>query len=257
MKHRLYLILDFARRDLRERYIGTSMGKVWFLLSPLVTILIYTVVFSDFMKMKLQQSDVAYSYSIFLVAGLLAWNAFQTTVLRLNTSILDRAPLIRKISVPVYIFQAAILLAESLPLLISYLLAIAFLLIVGHPVTEAIFYLFPLFALQMLFSFALGAFFSLLTPFFEDLREALPIVMQLWFWMTPIVYVPEMLAHRFPALLTWNPFYLYAESYQGILLDGVAPPQSRLLLMLLIDLALLSLVAWLYKKMIPTIKDLL
>ncbi len=80
----------FAKREFKERYVGTSLGQFWYLLSPLVMIFIYTVIFSDFMKMKLNIIDNSYSYSIYLISGLFAWTSFSTIIMRLNTIFFEK-----------------------------------------------------------------------------------------------------------------------------------------------------------------------
>ena len=86
MKNSILLILSFSKRDFKERYVGTGLGQLWYILSPLIMIFIYTVIFSDFMRMKLNIVDNAYAYSIYLVPGLLAWTSFSVLISRLNLS---------------------------------------------------------------------------------------------------------------------------------------------------------------------------
>ena len=257
MKHNILLAFSFAKRDFRERYIGTGLGQLWYILSPIITIFIYTVIFSDFMKMKLDIVDNSYSYSIYLVPGLLAWTSFSTILMRLNNSILEKSNLIKKISVPVYVYQISIIITEFGVLMLSYSLALIFLLLVNHPITLTFLYLVPILFLQTLFAFALGVIISLFTPFFKDLKEAVPIVVQLWFWMTPIIYMKEMIAGKYPALLTFNPFYYFAQIYQDIFLYSRAPSIDALLTLLIMSIVALLLAAFLYKKMIGTIKDII
>lgn len=257
MKHNILLALSFAKRDFRERYVGTGLGQLWYILSPLITIFIYTVIFSDFMKMKLDVVDSSYSYSIYLVAGLLAWTSFSTILMRLNSSLLEKANLIKKISVPAYVYQLSVIITEFCILLLSYSFALIFLLMVNHPITVAFFYLLPIFFLQTIFAFSLGVIFSLFTPFFKDLKEAIPIVVQLWFWMTPIIYLPIMIESKYPYLLTYNPFYYFAHIYQDIFLYSKAPSLESIVIVSLIALVPLILAAYLYKKMISTIKDII
>ena len=96
MKHNILLAFSFAKRDFKERYVGTGLGQLWYILSPIITIFIYTVIFSDFMKMKLDIVENSYAYSIYLVPGLLAWTSFSTILMRLNTSIFEKANMIKK-----------------------------------------------------------------------------------------------------------------------------------------------------------------
>jgi len=257
VRHNILLAFSFAKRDFKERYVGTGLGQIWYILSPIITILIYTVIFSDFMKMKLSIIDNSYAYSIYLVPGLLAWTSFSTIIMRLNSSILEKANLIKKISVPIYVYQLSIIITEFTLVLLSFSMALIFLLLVNHPIAFTFLYLIPILFLQTIFAFALGVLLSLFTPFFKDLKEAVPIVVQLWFWMTPIIYMKEMLAGKYPALLTYNPFFYFANIYQEIFLYAKAPALSEVASMIFITFALLLLTGFLYKKMTPAIKDII
>ena len=257
MKNKLSLILNFTKREFKERYVGTSFGHLWHFISPLITILIYTIIFSDFMKMKLKIVDNSYSYSIYLISGLLAWTAFSTTVLRLNTSFFDKASIIKKINIPMYTFQLSIVLTELFLFIISMLLAIGFLILVHQPVTITFLWLIPLMLLQSIFALGLGVIFSLFTPFFKDLKEIVPIIIQLWFWITPIIYLKEMLENKYPFLLTYNPFFYFSNAYQNIFLYSKAPSLKAIIVMLILSTISIVVAGYLYKKMIGTIKDII
>lgn len=257
IKNNILLAFDFAKRDFQERYVGTGLGQLWYILSPIITIFIYTVIFSDFMKMKMSILENSYAYSIYLVPGLLAWTSFSTILMRLNTSFFEKAHLLKKINVPMYSFQLAILLTEFFVFSISILFAIIFLLLVNQPVTFTFLWLIPIMILQTLFAFALGVILSLFTPFFKDLKEAIPIIVQLWFWMTPIIYMRELLEKKYPLLLTINPFYYFARVYQDIFLYAKAPSFEQIAILSLMTLVLLLTATYLYKKMISTIKDII
>lgn len=257
MKHNILLAFDFAKRDFKERYVGTGLGQFWYVVSPLVMIFIYTVIFSDFMKNRMNIIDNTYAYSIHLVPALLAWTAFSTIVMRLNTSFFEKAGLIKKINVPMYTFQIAILLTETFTFAISIILGLCFLLLVHQPITWTFLWLIPVMLIQSLFALGLGVLFSLFTPFFKDMKEIVPIIFQLWFWITPIVYLKIMLEHKYPMLLTYNPFYYFVDIYQNIFLYSKAPSFHSLLIITIESIATLILAGYLYKKMVPTIKDII
>jgi lipopolysaccharide transport system permease protein len=259
VKRNFLLSLKFAKIYLKERYIGTGLGKLWYILSPLINIFIYTVIFSDFMKMKLnlEAIDSDYSYSIYLIPGILAWTSFNTIVMRLSTSILDKANLIKKISVPIYVYQLSILIVETFILFISFLIAILFLIAIGHPVTWSFLYLIPLLLLQSIFGFSLGVILSLFTPFFKDLKEAIPIIFQLWFWATPIIYLKDIIENKYPFILKYNPFYYFLDIYQNIFLYSKSPTLKSILIVVAITLSTFILAIYLYKKLVSAIKDII
>lgn len=257
MKHNILLAFSFAKREFIERYVGTRLGQLWYILSPIITITIYTVIFSGFMKMKLSIVDNTYAYSIYLIPGLLAWTSFSVTLQRLNNSILEKANLIKKINVPIYVYQLSIVIAEFFLLLLSFALAMVFLLLANHPITITFLYLIPVLFLQTVFVFLLGTILSLFTPFFKDLKEGIPIIVQLWFWMTPIIYMKEMIADKYPLILIYNPFFYFVQIYQNIFLYSKAPSLYSLSVIVIMILVLLSITAFLYKKMIATVKDII
>lgn len=257
MKHNILLAFSFAKRDFKERYVGTGLGQFWYILSPLVMIFIYTVIFSDFMKMKMNIIDNTYAYSIYLIPGLLAWTSFSTIVMRLNTSFFEKAGLIKKINVPMYTFQISIILTELFTFTIAMIMGIIFLLLVHQPVTLTFLWLIPIMLIQTFFAFGLGVLFSLFTPFFKDMKEIIPIIVQLWFWMTPIIYVKSMIEHKYPMLLIYNPFYYFAEIYQNIFLHSLAPSLSSLIIIVAETIVSVLIAGYLYKKMVPTIKDII
>ena len=257
MKDNILLAFSFAKRDLKERYVGTGLGQVWFLLSPLVMIFIYTVIFSDFMKMKLNIIDNSYAYSIYLIPGLLAWTAFSNTIMRLNTSFFEKAGLIKKINVPMYTFQLAMVLSELFTFTISMFLGIIFLLIVHQPITVSFLWFIPIMILQTLFAYGLGVIFSLFTPFFKDMKEIVPIMIQLWFWMTPIIYIKDMIEHKYPILLTINPFYYFTQMYQELFLHGNLTSYKPLFVAFCLAFLSIGIAGFLYKKMVATIKDII
>lgn len=257
MKHNILLAFSFAKRDFKERYFGTGLGQLWYVLSPIITIFIYTVIFSDFMKMKLNIIDNSYAYSIYLVPGLLAWTSFSTIIMRLSTSIFEKANMIKKINVPMHTFQLSIIITELALFSLSISFGIIFLLIVNQSVTLSFLWMIPVMLLQTIFAFSLGVILSLFTPFFKDLKEAIPIVVQLWFWMTPIIYMKEMIADKYPLLLTCNPFYYFVRIYQDIFLYSKAPSFEAVAIIFVMTMLFLLLAAVLYKKMIGTIKDII
>lgn len=257
MKHNILLAFSFAKRDFKEKYVGTGLGQFWYILSPIITIFIYTVIFSDFMKMKLDIVDNSYGYSIYLVPGLLAWTSFSTILMRLSTSIFEKANMIKKISVPVYSFQLSIVITEFFLFALSISLGIIFLLIVNQPVTMTFLWMIPVMLMQTIFAFSLGVILSLFTVFFKDLKEAVPIVVQLWFWMTPIIYVEKMLSNKYPLLIVYNPFYYYAHIYQDIFVYSKSPSVYSLFIAFSMSIISLVIAMYLYKKMIGTVKDII
>ncbi len=234
-----------------------SFGELWYLISPIIMIFIYTVIFSKFMKMKLNIAGSEYAYSIYLVPGLLAWTSFSTILNRTAMIFLEKGNLLKKVSVPAYTFMFSILIVEFVLFCISMALGVGFLFLIDYNIDSSFLYLLPFMVVHSLFGFAIGVIFALFTPFFRDLKEVVPIFLQLWFWITPIVYIKDMIYDKFPYVVDYNPAYLFIRVYQDIFLYGEVPSLQTFLIGLSITLFLLFLAGYLYKKMVPSIKDII
>ena len=132
-----------------------------------------------------------------------------------------------------------------------------FLILVDHQITITFLWLIPVLFLQMIFAFSIGVILSLFTTFFKDLKETVPVVLQLWFWMTPIIYMKEMIENKYPILLIYNPFFYYVSIYQDIFLYSKAPSFNNIIIISMISFVSFFLAMYLYKKMISTVKDII
>ncbi|MEA2019420.1 MAG: ABC transporter permease [Campylobacterota bacterium] len=257
MKNKLRLVLQFASRDFKQKYIGTGLGQLWFFLSPILMISIYTIIFSDIMQLKLSFAQNDFSYSTYLIPGILAWTSFSTIITALSTSFEKKANLIKKINVPMYVFQLSVFLTEFIIFLIAIGLAVIFLIITSEPVSWTFLWMIPVMMLQTIFAFSLGVIFSLFTPFFKDLKVVIPIIIKLWFWMTPIVYMKELIIDRFPVVLTYNPLFHFIDIYHDIFIYSKAPSIDALITITLIAIIPLFIATFLYKRMVSTVKDII
>jgi len=257
MKNKLKLVFQFALRDFQQKYIGTGLGQFWFFLSPILMISIYTIIFSDIMKLKMNFAQNEFQYSTYLIPGILAWTSFSTIIGTLSKSIERKANLIKKINVPMYVFQLSIFVTEFTIFTISIVLAICFLIITSEPVTLTFLWMLPVMFLQTVFVFSLGVILSLFVPFFKDLKVVIPIVVKLWFWMTPIVYMKDIIIHRFPFVLIYNPLFYFIDIYHDIFIYSKAPSLESMVKITLLSTIVLLLAMVLYKKMISTVKDII
>jgi len=226
------LIAALTARDLKARYRGSILGFFWSLANPLLLLTVYTVVFTFFFP-----SNVIRPYPLFLFAGILPWTFFAAAVLESTTAISSNAGLIKKVMFP----------AEALPLvtvashLVHFALAMPILLIAtlgfalhGDITMSATILLVPfLMILQTLFVAGIAMTVASASVLFRDLRDILTNLMQLGFFVTPILYLIDKVASR-PgrALLRLNPMTPFVVSYQDVLFFGHVPGLADTLLMI-------------------------
>ena len=238
------LLATLVTRELKARYRGSALGFVWSLLNPLLLLGVYSFVFGYvFVQGRAELVD---PYAVFLVTGLFPWIWVNTSLIEGTISLSANAGLIRKAVFPVELLPMVPVLANlvhfllALPVIAAALLAGRYL---GKPVggVEAI--LLPAIVvvqLPLVSGLALGL--SALNVHFKDVRDLLVNVLQLLFFMTPILYPLEWVS--FPALdavIRWaNPFTPFTLAYQEVLFRGTVPGVE-----VWIHMAAWSILAWL------------
>jgi lipopolysaccharide transport system permease protein len=233
----LPLIFDFVKKDFRARFAGSVVGIFWNVINPLVMIAIYALIFSRVMRAKLPDSGGMlreYSYSIYLCAGLIPWTMFAETLLRSTNIFLENTNLLKKVSFPKEILNVSALFTSTINFFIAFSFFIIFLAIVnllpGYSIRIPIglmvlFYGVVIF--QQLFAFGLGLGCSALNVVFRDVGQMVNIVTQIWFWLTPIVYVKEIVPGPFLFLLKFNPMYHFIDIYHSIFYYNTFPRWTR------------------------------
>lgn len=227
-----HVLLGFVRQDLIERYSGSLLGGAWSLVMPLIQILIFTLIFSKIMGMKLAMFGAElteYGYSIYLVAGVLAWNAFSTTMSRTSRVFLDKAPLIKKVPLSLKILPLYIPISETIIFLIAYLFFTLFLYFVGYQFTLYWLWLPIIYALHQLMAWAIGFVCAILSVFIRDINQLIDVILQVWFWGTPIVYVLDIVPEAMQAVMNWNPAFWFVDSYHQVILHQQSPAMNYLL----------------------------
>lgn len=252
------LILELAKRDFTERYAGSVLGVFWAFIWPLVMIAIYTLVFSRVMGAKLPGISNIYSYSIYLISGLLPWTAFTNTVTRASTVFLDKQHLISKVSMPLPRLPIYVVLSETVTFAVSMLIYLVFMLIIRAPMSFGLILLVPfIYIVQQIFAFSIGFLCATLSVFLRDLRELVNIVVQLWFWFTPIVYMKELLPSFAQKLLLLNPAIYFIDAYHKIFFFNQLPDFRLLIILTVIGHILLLLAYVFFKKLEKEVRDIL
>jgi len=221
----LSLALHLARRDLRNRYLGSFSGGLWALFQPLVQLAVYAFVFGYVMKSTVPGRD-APGFVPFLVVAMWPWIAFSESVVRAATAIQDNASLIGKVALP----RAALVLAPVLASFAIHGVGFAALLVVMMLAGVAIaplgllLYL-PAFALLFVFAVGFALLLSALQVFVRDIAPALPQLLMVWMFLSPVFYSRDLL-RDWSGLLDFNPYAAFAE-YGRFVFLGMAAPSLR------------------------------
>lgn len=245
------------RRDFKIRYLGSMLGSYWNFIHPVAMITIYTIIFSKVLKAKLgpEFADDPYSYTLFICAGILPWTAFTELVSRSTSVFFDNANLVKKVNFPKEILLTITSGSATVNLGISMLIYAFLLIATGHGLSIHFMELPLIILLQSFFACSLGLVLGVLNVFFRDIQQMLPIVFQIWFWITPIIYTAQRVPEQFKGILLINPLYYFVSTYQHIMFLKSSAPLDHYVSIILGSTALFLLGSTLYYKLSDQISD--
>lgn len=216
-------ILGTVKREFQLKYRNSLLGAAWTVLNPLAMILVYTLIFAQVMRARLPGVDSTFAYSIYLCAGVLTWGLFAEITTRAQSVFLDNANLLKKLNFPRLTLPVSVVGTACLNFSIVFGLFTIFLLLTGNFPGVAFVALVPVLAIHIALAAGLGITLGVLNVFFRDVGQFFNILLQFWFWLTPIVYPPTVLPEALRPLMTLNPLAHLAAAYQGILVRGEWP----------------------------------
>ncbi|RJQ28019.1 ABC transporter permease [Candidatus Parcubacteria bacterium] len=216
-------IAGSIKREFQLKYRNSMLGAAWTVLNPLAMIIVYTVIFSQVMRARLPGTGSTFSYSIYLCAGVLTWGLFAEITGRSRNVFLEHANLLKKISFPRICLPVIVVGSAGLNFAIIFTLFTIFLFVSGNFPGWAYLALLPVLTIQIAFSIGLGMVLGVLNVFFRDVGQLFDVVLQFWFWLTPIVYSSAILPKKAQLLISINPMARLAIAYQTIVLSGTGP----------------------------------
>jgi lipopolysaccharide transport system permease protein len=217
------------KREFQSKYRNSLLGATWTVLNPLAMIVVYTVIFAQVMHSRLQGVDSTFAYSIYLCAGVLTWGLFAEITGRAQTVFLENANLIKKLQFPRICLPIIVVCNALLNFAIIFGLFTIFLLASGNFPGWVFLALVPVLLVLILFAIGIGMVLGVLNVFFRDVGQFFTILLQFWFWFTPIVYSPNILPEGVRDLLKYNPMAPVIMACQSILVYGRVPDWASLL----------------------------
>jgi lipopolysaccharide transport system permease protein len=213
------LLYVLTLREIQVRYKQSVLGIAWALLQPLLLMLMFTLIFSVLLKTPSE----GVPYPIFSYSALLFWTFFSSSLSRAIPSIEANAGLIKKIYFPREFFPISSVLAAGFDLIIAAFIFLGMMFYYHVNFTVNILYVIPLLIIQTIFTTGVCFIFSALNAYYRDVKYALPLIVQLWLYATPIIYPMSLIPQRFWKFYLLNPMVGIIEGYRNALVKGTAP----------------------------------
>lgn len=237
IRHRELLWL-ITQREIKVRYKQSLLGALWAVLQPFSLMLVFTIFFSWFARM---QSD-GIPYPLFSYAGLLPWMFFSTSLSFAIPSLISNSHIITKIYFPREIVPLASVLAAFLDFVIASGIFLLLILYYRVTLTWNILYVVPLAVIQTAFTAGVCLLLSAFTVLYRDVRHMLPLLIQIWMFVTPILYPVSVVPLKWRTwYLALNPMAVIIDGYRRAAVQGGAPELRYLALAALVSGVLLWL----------------
>ncbi|MDN4061346.1 ABC transporter permease [Massilia sp. YIM B02769] len=218
-----------VRREFQVKYRNSLLGATWTILNPLSMIIVYTVVFSQVMGSRMNGLTGPFAYGVYLCAGTLTWSLFAEITSRSQSVFIEHANLIKKLQFPRLCLPVIVVLNALVNFGIVFGLFTAFLVLSDNFPGWVFLAIVPVLLLQILFSIGLGMILGVLNVFFRDVGQFFTILLQFWFWFTPVVYPVSALPAQVRDWLEFNPMLAPITAYQQIIVYGRMPDWQALL----------------------------
>ncbi len=260
------LMVNLTLRELRGKYKRSILGWTWSLFNPLVTMAIFTVVFLVFLRVRIPPGDPSGMnvFAFYLLCGLLPWNFLANGMNGGMTALINNATLIQKVYFPREILVAANVVSWLVALLIELAVFAVALLIAGNMVLPWLPAVVLLVAVQAVFVIGIGLLLSVLNVYFRDVQHLMAILLQFWFYSTPIVYpltvVPttvELFGFDLPlrAVYELNPMVRFVEAYRDLLYDLRFPGVGDIAYLLAVSALALAIGLVVFNRLEPKLAE--
>jgi ABC-type polysaccharide/polyol phosphate export permease len=252
------LLPPLLSRDIKERYAGSALGIFWTFLQPLLFILIYWMVFSKIMKIRVQTDTGDVPFFAFLLSGILPWFALQEGVTMGATAILDKRHLIKKVIFPLELFPLSSVLSAFIHYGIGMIIFLsAYFFWKGDVSVLQILCIVFLIILQIFLTSGLALLFSALSVYIRDIIQILGVAFQVLFYISTILYPITSVPGSLKILVQLNPVTAMAEAYHSAILYNRVPELYGAIYLISFTLLAVASGTWVFRKLKKGFADVL
>jgi lipopolysaccharide transport system permease protein len=253
LAHYRDLLYTLSVHRVKVRYKQSVLGAAWALLQPLSLMLVYTLVFSYIARVE----TGGVPYALFAYAALLPWTFFSTALTNATNGLVSNQQLLTKVYFPREILPLTYVFAALLDFAVASSVFFALFVYYGVPLGWGALYALPFVAVLVLFTTAASFIFSATQVRVRDIGVAMPLLLQLWMFATPVVYPLEAVPARLRGLYMLNPLVGVVEGFRNATLRGEAPDGRLLLVSAAASLVLLCVAYAYFKRVEATIADVI
>ena len=247
------LLYMHIARDIKVRYRAAALGILWALLTPLLSILVFTIFFGILGRM----GPEGLPYPIFLFSALVVWHYFDSSIGRASNALISNSSLLSKVYFPRQLLPFSSVVSTMFDLLFSFIVLLVMLLIYRVAPTWRALLLPAYFALAVVAATGMGLSLSVLNAFYRDVRHFMPVLMRLWFFCSPVLYGVELVPERWRPVYAINPMVSVCEGFRSSLLRTTPPTLAMVSISGGVALTMLIVGVFIFRGHEETVADVL
>jgi len=232
-----------VKKEFRGKYKKSFFGVLWSFINPLLQLLIYALVFPFILRI---QED---NYVMFLFSALIPWNFFATTISQSTSIIVGNGGILKKVYFPREILPISIVISGAINFLVSCIIIFVALLISGIGITVNVLWLTVILLVQCIITLAICFILSALTVYIRDLEYFINVLLQLWMYVTPVLYKIEMIPAKLAKLFSLNPMVEIINAYRAIFYYKTMPNLKALGILAILGVGIMFIGYWIFKKL--------
>lgn len=222
-KREFQSILNFTKMNIRDRYMGSTLGSVWAIANPVILLGLYTFVFGFVFKARMPGASTTLEYAVWLISGYGPWLAITEGVVASTQSIVSNSGIVKNIAMKAEVIPISAALTGVVSLVVNFVFLLVLMASTQNFPTWHVLFLVPVVALQFLMIIGLGLFFSAVNVFFRDFGIVLPNLLTMILFATPIFYPLEAMPSALQFLANFNPIFIVADGYRKALIFHQIP----------------------------------
>ena len=252
-----YFIFSSIRTEFKSRFIRSKLGGLWVVIHPLAQVLVYALILSQIMTAKLPNVTTSYAYPIYILSGIIGWTLFSEILSKSLNVFIANGNLLKKMSFPKLALPLITLGGALLNFFIFLVVMFIVFAFLGHFPYHFLYWIPILVTLTVSLAMGIGLFLGTLNVFIRDIGQMMEVVLNFWFWLTPIVYMVSIVPKEYHDLFVFNPLTGIVMGFQNVLLYDKAPDLNVLVYPSIFAFVFLVLAMVLFKKASGEMADVL
>jgi ABC-2 type transport system permease protein len=211
------LVLQLISRDIKTRYKRSALGVAWTMVNPLLTMVVLTIVFGQIFRIDVR------NYPAYLLSGVLIWNFFSQSTTAALHQLLWGGALFQRVYVPRTIFTIAAIGTGIVNLMLALIPLAVIMAFTGAVFSPALLWILVAVPIVAMFALGIALLMSTLSISFPDVIEMYAVLLNVWFFLTPVMYPVSIIPEAYLPLVVGNPMFYLVSSFRAPIHDGVLP----------------------------------